>query len=291
MKIKIAKYSGFCFGVKRAIDMILDTSKKNSGKNICMFGPVVNNKFVLDNLKKQNIFIEKNLNNISKNNILAIRAHGIGPSIYKKIKSLELNFVDCTCPYVKKIHSIVEKNFKSKNKIIITGDKNHPEVIGINDHANDSCFVIKNLSETINFVNKINNIYIKNKYFIENFICVSQTTFDNLEFKKIKKILENSLNVKVYNTICDTTYKRQFEADDLSKKCDKILVIGDQISSNTIKLFNICKKNNNNTFFIEVIKDLNKIKFRKSDSVCLIAGASVPYELIKMIELELKKIY
>jgi 4-hydroxy-3-methylbut-2-enyl diphosphate reductase len=287
VKIKIAKYSGFCFGVKRAVKTVFD----NLNKNICLFGAIVNNKYLLNDLKKSSVFVETNLDKIDKNKIVIIRAHGVGPNIYDKIKLLDLDFIDCTCPFVKKIQRIVKKNFDSKNKIIIVGNQNHPEIIGINAYANNSCFIIKNIKEAFIFANRIQDcdIQIKNK--LEKYICVSQTTFDFKEFSKIKKILENklNLNLKIYDTICDTTYKRQVEADELSSNYNIVLVIGDETSSNTKKLFDICKKNNKNTFLIEDLADMYKINIDlKNKSIAIIASASTPKYLIEKVNKELE---
>lgn len=274
MKIILGKTSGFCFGVKKAVE----TALKYANKNICTLGPIIHNKNIIDKLKTKGVEVIKNIED-ANNRLIIIRAHGVQKEIDFKLKNMGLSYIDCTCPFVKKIHKLVEKNFLEHKKIIIIGDKNHAEVIGINSYADNQAFILKDLDDANKFYNDKANSYI----------LVAQTTFSHDLFNKIIKIIRAD-NIEIYNTICNATRDRQIEAENISKIVDKMIVIGDRSSSNSTKLFNICHKNCDSTFFIQDINELDLTKFDSSNKIGIMAGASTPPNIIEEVILSLKKI-
>ena len=274
MNIIVAKSAGFCFGVNRAIKCCYN--EIGNSKNIYTYGSIIHNKEVTNDLKIKGVEIIENISDISniENSKIIIRSHGVGKSVYDEIEKNKLNYVDGTCPFVKKIHNIVKENFNKNNNIIIIGDSNHPEIIGINGWCQNSAIIIKSVEEAKNIV--INNDF-------ETTVVV-QTTFRKEKFDNIINILKlNINNINIYNTICLATDKRQKEAIELSKKVDKMIVIGDKESSNTQKLYEICKKNCRNTYYIESIYDLVLNIFNSNDKIGITAGASTPSAIIKEV--------
>ncbi len=269
MELIIAKSLGFCFGVNRAIECVYNEATKNK---IYTFGPITHNKQIINDLEQKGVKIVEKLDDIKENRTVIIRSHGISPLIYSELDKKNIKYIDCTCPCVKKIHNIVEKNYKEGYYIIIIGDKLHPEIIGINGWCENTGIIINSIEEA-------NNIELsKNK----KYIIVSQTTFSKEKFSQIISILKNkSINFDLYNTICNATTERQMEAIEISKKVDKMLVIGDKNSSNTQKLYEICKKNCEKTYYIETIKDLQLNIFKTNDRIGITAGASTPSAIIK----------
>lgn len=265
MKITVGKTSGFCFGVKRAVE----TAFQNADKNICMLGPIIHNQSVINELNTKNVGIINNLSEADNRTVL-IRAHGVPKETYSQLKNLGINYIDCTCPFVKRISQLVEKNFNDGKKIIIIGNPNHPEIIGINSYAQNQAVIINNIDAAKKFHND------------KNLSCllVAQTTFSSQIFDEIIKILHAD-NIEIQNTICNTTYQRQQEARNLAKISDKMIVIGDKSSSNSTKLFNICQENCCNTFFIQSSADLLLINFRLNDRIGVMAGASTPLHVIE----------
>lgn len=265
MKITVGKTAGFCFGVKRAVE----TAFQNSHKNICTFGPIIHNQFVINELKEKGVEVINNLED-TNNRTVIIRAHGVPMRVYSQIENMGINYIDCTCPFVKKIHNIVQKNYENGKKIIIIGNSKHPEVIGINGYVHDSAVIIKNIDDAKKFLNDKNFSYL----------LVAQTTFSHELFNEIISVIASD-NIQICNTICNTTFERQKEAQMLSQASDKMVVIGDRSSSNTSKLFDICHKNCCNTFFIQNPTDLLLINFNTGDKIGIMAGASTPLTVIK----------
>ncbi len=268
MEIILAKSAGFCFGVKRAIECVynmLDLGK------IYTYGPLIHNKFVTSDLEKKGVFVIDDFDSVEPESTVVIRSHGVSESVYLELEKRSLKYVDCTCPFVKKIHEIVKKAYDSGNRIIIIGNKEHPEVIGINGWAKNSGIILNSPEEAL-------NTYIdKNK----NYTMVVQTTYQKDIFESISGIFDKFDNVEVFNTICSATEDRQNEAVDIAKNVDKMIVIGDEKSSNTRKLFEISKKYCENTFLCETIYNLQLNILRKNDKIGLTAGASTPPAIIK----------
>mgnify|MGYP005874222737 CR=1 FL=1 len=270
MEIILAKSAGFCFGVKRAIECAYNNIT-GSGK-IYTYGPLIHNKFVISDLEEKGVSVIDNFDDIADENAtVIIRSHGVPKAIYSELDERKINYIDCTCPFVKKIHNIVNDAYNNGDEIIIVGNKEHPEIIGINGWAENSGIIINSPEEALN-----TNIE-KNK----NYTLVVQTTYQTDIFAEISKIFCKFANVKIHNTICSATDDRQKEAVEIAEKVDKMIVIGDSKSSNTRKLFEISKKYCKNTFLCETIYNLQLNILRKSDKIGVTAGASTPPVIIK----------
>lgn len=276
MKIISAKEKGFCFGVKNAVDLAF----KNAGKNVYTYGELIHNNIVIENLEKKGVTIINDLDSLSNGDVVIIRSHGIP----KKENNILLNkndikVIDATCPFVKKIHNIVQEHHDKDYQIIIIGKSSHSEVIGINGWCDNSAIII----EDENQFNLID--------FSKNMCVVAQTTFSVQKYKDIiKKIQQHALKtVEIFDTICYTTYRRQVEAMEISASCDVMLVIGSSFSSNTSKLLNICRLNCKECYLIQKLADLKKIKFESNGTVGIVAGASAPEELILEVEVYMEE--
>ena len=268
MEIILADHAGFCFGVERAINSAKELAED---KRICTYGPLIHNKNVVKDLEKSDIISINNLEDVNGRSVV-LRSHGVPPAVYEYLNDNNIEYFDLTCPYVKKIHRLVEENFIQGNKIIILGDKNHPEVIGINGYSLDSSIIISSLE------------MLKETDFDPNhkYCLVVQTTFDNNKFNEIIQNIENfNLDIKIFNTICNATIKRQEEVSEISKNVDKMIILGDKSSSNTKKLFEISKNNCINSYLVESIAELELNILGYDDKIGLAAGASTPPCIIK----------
>ena len=285
MKVKVAETAGFCFGVKRAVDKVyefIDTEQKP----IFTLGPIIHNEGVVADLEARGVHVitEADLDSPDdtlRNGIVVIRSHGVGKPIYDKLKEKNISYVDVTCPFVLKIHRIVEKESLAGNHIIIIGDKDHPEVQGICGWCQGPYTVIRNKEEAEAFVPQ------KGK----KISIVSQTTFNYNKFKDLVEILckkrydNNVLNIlNILNTICNATEERQREAKNIAGEVDTMLVVGGRHSSNTQKLFEICKKECGNTYYIQTPVDLDSEMFQCSSYVGITAGASTPNKIIEEVQ-------
>ncbi len=270
MKIKLAKYAGFCFGVKRAMDIVIESAEKTNEK-IYTLGPLIHNEQVVEYLKNKNVYTIDNVDDVPDFSTVIIRTHGVPESYYNILNSKKCNIIDATCPFVKKIHKIVHKCYKDGNKIIIVGDSNHPEVIGINGWCNNSASIIS----TVEDFGKIN---------IEKPVCmVVQTTFSLKVWNKIKKFVKTSCQtVQFFDTICSATEDRQTEAEKMAESVDTVIVIGGKHSSNTKKLVDICKSHCADTYHIETVSELPNETW-KNRNIGVTAGASTPEWIIKEV--------
>ena len=263
MEVILAKNSGFCHGVKNAVDTVM----KIGNEKVCVLGEIIHNESVLENLSKLGV---KTIDDISKitGDTVVIRSHGVGEKVLVELTKKGVKVVNCTCTFVIKTQKIVNDYHKKGYQIVIIGKKDHPEVVGINGWCDNAATIL----DDDNFDE---NILIGDK------ICVvSQTTYSIEKFDKIlKKIQQNTVKtVDVFKTICYTTIKRQLEATDLSKKCDAMVVIGGANSSNTQKLYDICKNNCDSTFLISNPKGLDYKLLKRYKRVGIVCGASTPYE-------------
>ncbi len=281
MEVKIAKTAGFCFGVKRAVDKVYELIASGAAP-IYTLGPIIHNEEVVADLENKGVSVvsEEDLFGLSKGTVV-IRSHGVGKAVYDKLKQLGLSYVDVTCPFVLKIHRIVEKESTGGAHIIIIGDKEHPEVKGICGWCMGSYTVIKDAEEAEKFVMPEG---VK--------VCVvSQTTFNYNKFQELVEILRKKrydntvLNIlNILNTICNATEERQKEARSIAGEVDTMLVIGGRHSSNTQKLFEICKKECGNTYYIQTPVDLDSEMFQCSSFVGITAGASTPKKIIEEVQ-------
>jgi 4-hydroxy-3-methylbut-2-enyl diphosphate reductase len=282
LKIKIAKNSGFCFGVKRAIALVEKATRQK--QRVYTLGPIIHNPQEVKRLEKQGIKIIKDSKRI-KEGFVALRTHGIPFDTHKKlVVNKAIDIIDATCPFVKKAQNIVKRlstNMKSEDeKIIIIGQKVHPEVIALTSYGNGKCVVIENPKEARSF--KISQAG-------ESLNVVSQTTQVPKNLGNAVKILKKRYHVRVHNTICKATLDRQKSAERLAKTVDLMIVIGGKNSSNTTRLAQICQTKVK-TYHIETFDDLKEKWFEKIKSVGLTAGASTPLWVIKDIEKQIKKI-
>lgn len=271
MEIITAKSAGFCFGVNRAIEACYNEIEK--GGRIVTYGPLIHNKNVNKYLENKGVKSVDTLDGCEGATVI-IRSHGVGKAVYDELERRNIHYMDGTCPFVKKIHNIVRKKRDEGYEIIIIGDRKHPEVIGINGWCDNSAITVDNVDDAQKLI-----LDDEKKYAV-----VVQTTFRESKYYDILKILkEKSKKITEENTICSATEERQTEAVKISQNVDKMLVIGDKGSSNTQKLYEICRKNCRNTYYIETIEDLvlNNCKF--NDKIGITAGASTPPAIIKEV--------
>ncbi len=278
MEVIVAKSAGFCFGVKRAVDMVYSHAEE---KNIYTYGPVIHNEEVIKDLEKKGIKVingPKEAESAAPGTMI-IRAHGIKQNEYGIIEQAGHKIIDATCPFVLKIHNIVREAAEKGDFVIIIGDENHPEVQGIKSCAYGRSKVIDNETDALAFIK--NDI---NKY--KNVIIVSQTTFNSNKFKYLVEIFQKNsyININVLNTICNATEERQAEAAALAATVDAMIVIGGRSSSNTQKLYDICRNVCRNTFYIQTADDLDYSKLCGLRRVGITAGASTPHIIIEEVQ-------
>lgn len=263
MKVILAKNSGFCMGVRRAVE----TAKKIYGQGVYILGEIIHNESVTDEIKRLGTKIIDSPDEVDNGTVI-IRSHGVGKDVYDKLEAKGIKIIDCTCPFVLKIHNIVKIYHADGYRIIITGEKDHPEVVGINGWCDNSATVIDEDYESVSLDEG------------EKICLVSQTTFPETRFKKILEFFSKKTlkTLEVFETICYTTRERQEEAEILSKTCDAMVVVGGKHSSNTKKLMRICQGNCESVYFISNPDELNYKNFRNYKKVGIVAGASTPNE-------------
>lgn len=266
MPITVAKSSGFCQGVKKAVDVAMNMSEP-----VAVYGELIHNESVLEKLREKGVECINDLSEINGRKLI-IRSHGVGKDVYDYLEKNNVDYVDCTCVFVKKIHKIVHENYLAGKSIIIIGNSSHPEVIGINGWCENSA-IIYNGEENVEFDDK------------KQYCLVVQTTYDHKKVELFIKFLQNNIkSLDRNNTICYTTFCRQEECDSLSKESDLMLVLGSKNSSNTSKLFDISARNCPNTYLIETLADLSSVKADKKIKIGIVAGASTPPELIEEVK-------
>lgn len=278
MEVIVAKNSGFCFGVKRAVELVYNQTGKS---NIYTFGPIIHNEDVVNDLSVKGVRIINSIEeakNLEKG-IVIIRAHGIPASYYEKLTKAGHEIVDATCPFVLKIHRIVKKATENNEFVVIIGDEKHPEVQGIMGSAKGNCIVIDNEKDAEFFIE--NNPNSRKKLCI-----VSQTTFNYNKFKYLVEIFEKKSydTIGVLNTICNATEDRQTEAESLAATVDAMIVIGGRNSSNTQKLYDICKNVCEHTYYIQNADDMDYTELCGMSRVGITAGASTPNRIIEEVQ-------
>ena len=275
-KILVARTAGFCFGVKRAVEKVYE--QVNMGKqNIYTYGPIIHNEEVVTDLGKKGVRVlenEQELKNLMEGTVV-IRSHGVPKEIYEVIEEKGLECVDATCPFVRKIHKIVERESKAGRHIIIVGNDTHPEVEGIKGWCEGPVTVISSHEEAENLAFPEG----------EKLCVVSQTTFNYNKFQELVEIFEKKRYDKVVlNTICSATEERQMEARQIACEADTMIVIGGRHSSNTQKLYEICRKECENTYYIQTLVDLDTKPFQCIGCVGITAGASTPNNIIEEVQ-------
>ena len=281
MEITVAKSAGFCFGVQRAVDSVYKELEENSGK-IYTFGPIIHNEQVVEDLNKKGIEVIDTVEQLKeiKEGTVVIRSHGVAKEIYDVLEQQKLKMVDATCPFVKKIHNIVLDESNNGKTIIIIGNDNHPEVEGIKGWVNGEVIVI-------NKEEQIEKLSLPEQ---TKACIVSQTTFNYNKFQYLVEIIrKKGYDITVVNTICNATHVRQVEAQKISSKVDGMIVIGGKNSSNTQKLYDICRNECENTFYVQTVKDLNLHELKSLKSIGITAGASTPKNIIEEVRTECQK--
>lgn len=277
-EVILAENAGFCFGVKRAVDTSLE-AKKSSKENIYTFGPLVHNKNVINKLNGEGIYEvnDEGLQKVSSEDTIVIRSHGVAPQLMKKIKDTGAHVIDATCPYVTAIHKNIKKYYDLGYQIVIVGDEKHQEVIGSNGWCNNTAIITRDGSEINITADKV--------------CIVAQTTEKISNLEKVKEAVSKQCKeVVTFNTICSATKERQKSAEETSKIVDVMLVVGSSTSSNTTKLYEICKKNCENTFFIDNSNEIPSwiMESNEVKKVGVTAGASTPDWIIQEV---LDKLY
>lgn len=275
MEVTVAKSAGFCFGVKRAVDMVYAEAENH--EKVYTLGPIIHNEMVVADLEKKGVYAIDNPEEIPEGEdaTIIIRSHGITKQIYDALEKRKVRIVDATCPFVKKIHNIVQEKKKEGYEILVVGSASHPEVQGICGWCDNDCTVLENTREAEKY-----------QYPVGKKVClVAQTTFNYKKFEDIVDILrKKSYDILVMNTICNATEERQTEAGTIARKSDAMIVIGGKHSSNTQKLYEICKTECQDTHFIQTLDDLDLKHFQSFRSVGITAGASTPNNLIKEVQ-------
>ena len=269
-KIIVAKTAGFCWGVKRAIDKVMDLRRNNDG-SIQTFGPLIHNPQILDRLDKQGVRTTNRLDNL-KSETIVVRTHGIPPAERRQIKEKGASILDTTCPDVAKIHARIKRCVKHDMDVIIAGHEVHPEIKGILGYAGDRGYLV----ESVEDVEKLPEI--------KNVALVSQSTFSKSGFADITAaVLRRFPDAEIFNTICDATHDRQDEVRQLATEVDVMIVIGGRSSSNTKRLAEVSSESGTRTFHIETETELEPEMFDGAEVIGVTAGASTPDWIIERV--------
>ncbi|WP_206459085.1 bifunctional 4-hydroxy-3-methylbut-2-enyl diphosphate reductase/30S ribosomal protein S1 [Anaerovorax sp. IOR16] len=272
MTITVAEHSGFCFGVREALrktEETIDKKKDNLGK-IFTFGPLIHNDSVIEELAQKGVVAIFDFSETKPGDTVIIRSHGETEQFYEEAKKFQINLVDATCPFVKKIHELVKEATKQGYQVIIVGDPNHAEVKGIKGWTQDRGIVVSSIEEA-------------KMVTADSLFVVAQTTIRQSYFDEIVSELQNKNKVLVKNTICNATQDRQKSCMELAKKSDMMIVIGGKNSSNSKKLYEIAKKNCEKSYFVQNKKDLPLKEVTKCNKIGIAAGASSPERIIKEV--------
>lgn len=278
MNVELAKTAGFCFGVKRAVDTVYKQIEKHQDEKIFTYGPIIHNEEVIKDLRSHGVEVlndEEELKTVDAD-VVVIRSHGVAKYIYDVMEKRGITCVDATCPFVKKIHKIVAEESAEGSYIVIVGNGEHPEVEGIRGWAGEQVTVVQTPEDAERFE-------LPDK---DQKVCiVAQTTFNYNKFKELVEIISKKrYDIVVLNTICNATKERQTEARQIAARVDAMVVIGDKRSSNTQKLFEICKEECLNTYYIQTLDDLDINQLRSVESVGITAGASTPNKIIEEVQ-------
>ena len=276
MNVKRAKTAGFCFGVKRAVETVYEQAKNSDAAPIYTYGPIIHNEEVVKDLENQGVIVlrtEQELEQLTEGTVI-IRSHGVAKYIYEKLEKKKIQIVDATCPFVKKIHRIVNRESAAGKQIVIIGNPKHPEVEGIRGWAGELVFVVETKEDAASLVLDPARA-----------VCVvAQTTFNYNKFQDlVEKFEKKGYDILVLNTICNATQERQVEARQIASQVDVMIVIGGRNSSNTQKLYEICRRECKETYYIQTLKDFKPEKAGSVRSVGITAGASTPNQIIEEV--------
>ncbi|MBC8611167.1 30S ribosomal protein S1 [uncultured Ruminococcus sp.] len=270
--ITVAKTAGFCFGVNRAVDLVYHLVEEVT--SVKTLGPIIHNPQLVDDLSQKGVSILDSPQQARSGDTVVIRSHGVGQQVYEELERPGIHLVDATCPFVAKIHKIVAEHSAAGETIIIAGDKNHPEVLGIQGHCQGECYVVKDEQELLEVLKNIK----------KPAIMVAQTTFHANLWRKCVEIVKNlCTNLVFFDTICNATNERQAEAVLLAQQNDLMIVIGGKESSNTKKLKEVCAEFAE-TYLLETAEELDKLPpLCQYASIGVTAGASTPAYIIKEV--------
>ncbi len=275
MEVILAKTAGFCFGVERAVEQVYEQIE-HGVKPIYTLGPIIHNEEVVRDLEERGVRVldtDKEPGELREGTVI-LRSHGVGRRVYQALEEQGLQIVDATCPFVKKIHRIVEQQNQEGRRVIIIGDEAHPEVEGIKGWADERTLTVKTAED----VERLPDLKG------EKLCIVSQTTFNYNKFKElVEKFSKRGYDILVLNTICNATQERQVEAEHIASQVDAMVVIGGKNSSNTRKLYDICQKECKHTYYIQTLDDLNPESGGSVRSVGITAGASTPKKIIEEV--------
>ena len=272
-EVILAKSAGFCFGVERAVDMVYEQIK--NGGNIYTYGPIIHNESVVEDLSAKGVSIIESKEDISRKEpgTVIIRSHGVAKDVYEELEKNHMSIIDATCPFVLKIHHIVEEACQNGAQVVIIGSEEHPEVQGIMGYCDPPAVVIDTEEKAEAFVSERDTIHI-----------VSQTTFQYNKFKQLVEILlKKGYNSNISNTICNATEVRQKETREIAKTADAVIVVGGRNSSNTRKLYEISAQECKNTVLIGGVDELDTDMLRSAHRIGITAGASTPNNIIQEV--------
>ncbi len=278
MEVIVGKTSGFCFGVENAVNGTKNVLKDNNEKIYCL-GKLIHNEQVVKSLENCGMITVDNLNDIPEGKNVIFRAHGEAKKVYEMANQKKLKVLDFTCPKVKAIHVKVERE-KEKSFIIIIGKKNHPEILGTKDFAGENSYVIENEEDILDCYMEYEKTSLGRVY------VVSQTTFSSSKFDKLVEEIQLNFceaDVFVDKTICDSTENRQKETRDISKRVNKMIIIGGKHSSNTKELAKVAEENCGKVYLVQTVDDLKTVEFDKNNKIGIMAGASTPKESIEQV--------
>ena len=282
MEVVVAKTAGFCFGVERAVRKVYEQIETGRPP-IFTLGPIIHNEEVVRDLEGRGVRVlpdEESLKDLKEGTVI-IRSHGVGRAVYDRIKARGLSVVDATCPFVKKIHRVVQEQNGLGRRVIIIGDKDHPEVQGIRGWGDEKTLVVKDEAEMADLPDLTG----------EKLCIVSQTTFNYNKFQDlVEKFSEKGYDIFVLNTICNATQERQVEAGRIASQVDAMIVVGGKSSSNTRKLYEICRKECKNTYYIQTVGDFDPESVSSVRSVGITAGASTPKNIIEEVHTNVRAV-
>ena len=279
-----AKTAGFCFGVKRAVELVFSQVEEHKEDQVYTYGPIIHNGEVIKALEEKGVMILHSKAELEEvhGGVVVIRSHGVEKAIYDLLEEKKVKVVDATCPDVKKIHRIVREESKNGKWVIILGNPNHPEVQGIKGWVQGGVTVVENLQN-------LEDLAVPKEI---KCCIVAQTTFNLEKFKDMVEIIEKKgYDISVLNTICNATRKRQEEAKKIAEQAEAMIVIGDKGSSNTQKLYEICQNACEATYYIQTLKDLDLNQLESVKSVGITAGASTPNTIIEEVQNSVRIIF
>ncbi len=275
MEVIVAKSGGFCHGVKKAVDTALSISPENT----YIYGEIIHNPDVVRAIKNRGIVQVERLEEVPDGATLIIRSHGVGREVFALCKRRGIRIVDCTCAFVRRTQTIVDEQHRKGKAVVIVGEKTHPEVVGLNGWCDGQAYVFSSDEEDFTPLRE------------KECVVVAQTTYSQEKFEKIIKTLRNicEKTVEIFRTICYTTIERQNEAEELSKHCDAVLVIGGLNSSNTNKLYEICTRNCGNVIRLSNAAELENKTIERFKKVGVVTGASTPNTETQEVLLKMEK--